>query len=298
VDVGRGWELGHDGSDALHSALDAAERRAAGADPTSMVVSDRTTGSDQPRADVGKARFRPPIWVISLERSAARRMSVCHSLAAVGLEFEVIDAVDGSTLTDAQQRRHSRRRAVFERGRGLSAGELGTALSHLGAYERMIAEKMPVALIIEDDVLASPDLPKVLDGLATLPSGWDVITLHSLFASSTPVPIDGRMIAGRFRLCKYERLPYGAQAYLIRDAAAARLLGVSSRVFLPADDLLFRTRPAGLRVFGIEPRVVDTANFSSEIGALETPSDLHLSVLDRSVAIAGKVWRRIRPPFA
>ncbi len=94
----------------------------------------------------------PPFWVISLEAARNRRDFVARGFADLRIPFDVIEAVDGLRLTADDRRRYSQWRSLFHVGRGLTAGELGCALSHLDAYQRMVEERIPEVVILEDDV--------------------------------------------------------------------------------------------------------------------------------------------------
>src|SRR5207245_186424 len=130
------------------------------------------------------------------------------------------------------------------------------SMSHLRAYERIAAEDIPKVVIIEDDVRPRADFPCVLDALDKLPDDWDVVTFHSLFGWAAPDPINEATIADKYRICSYARNPMGTQAYLINQAAARRVLDVAYPICLPPDELLFRRRPAGLTIYGVEPSPV------------------------------------------
>jgi hypothetical protein len=110
------------------------------------------------------------------------------------------------------------------------------------------------------------------------------------------VAIDAAPLMGDFRVCRYTRTPMGAQAYLIRLAAARRVLDIGLPIGLPADELLFRPRPARLRVYGIEPTPVVHEPFPSEVRAPLPPVRDH-SRPDRlaleAVRLVGKARRRI-----
>jgi glycosyl transferase family 25 len=238
----------------------------------------------------------PPIWVISLERAPERRAAITEALGSRGLAFEFIDAVDGQALTQAQRQAYSHWRALFETGRGLGRGMLGCSLSHLAVYRRMLAEDVPVVAVLEDDVEPLDGLATILDSVDAFPPDWQVITLHSLFASADPRPVDGRVIADRFQVCTYARMPFGTQGYLINEHGARRVLDVAYPVGLPPDELLFRARPAGLRVYGIEPSVLAQRDVDSEIHRLPlevTPTRAWRRPVDAGVVVAGKVRRRI-----
>lgn len=237
----------------------------------------------------------PPVWVISLERATERRNEARRAFTALGLPFEILDAIDGRSLTAAQRDRYSQWRACFETGRGLGQGELGCALSHLAAYERMVRDQIPVVAILEDDVEPGPGLPALLASVERFPPGWDVVTLCSLFAWASPRPVDGPPITAGHQLCTYERVPMGAGGYLLTLTGAQRLLAAAFPVGLPADELLFRARPAGLTRYGIEPSPVALRDHDSEVARRADPVVTRragLRWLERAVAGAGKVRRR------
>lgn len=239
----------------------------------------------------------PPIWVISLARSAVRRRSAERSFAAAGIPMELFDAVDGRALDPAERRRYSRWRALYEIGRDLTLGDLGCSLSHIRVYERMVAEGVPEVVVVEDDVQPTPALATILEARAALPADWEVVTLHSLFASADPRPRPGPPIAGGYRVCTYGRIPFGTQCYLISLAGARRALEVAYPVRMPPDELLYRRRPAGLRVYGVEPSPVVHADFGSELRTARA-SDVHglTAVAERCVIAAGKVRARLVRP--
>ena len=239
----------------------------------------------------------PPVWVVSLARATDRRAFVSTVYAELGIEPVVIDAVDGRALTDEQIDRYSEVRATFAYGRGLTRAEVAIALSHLALCRRMVDENVDDVVVLEDDVRPTPALLDVLSERWSFPADLDVLTLHSLFDWATPTPVDGRVIAGGFRVCRYARTPMGTQAYLLRRRAARRLLDVGFPVRLPADELLFRRHPAGLLVYGIAPSPVDHDEFPSELHRAPAPVSEHPwweTTMLHAVRFAGRVRNRLR----
>jgi glycosyl transferase family 25 len=238
----------------------------------------------------------PPIWIVSLEGAAERRAFVTRAFGNAGLPYEVVDAVDGRSLTTAERHRYSQIRARYAYGRALTEGDVGCVLSHLRLFQRMLDDDVPEALIVEDDVGPAPGLTALLEARAAFPSDAGVVTLCSLFGSSGPRPIDDEVIAGRFRVCTYDRTPFGTQCYLVTQAAARRVLDVAYPIRMPIDELVYRRHPAGLRVYGIEPRAVVIGQFASE--SILRPDAVRAGVLSeviaRPVVFAGRVHRRAR----
>ena len=88
----------------------------------------------------------------------------------------------------------------------------------------------------------------------------------------------------------------GTQAYLITQQAAQRVLEVAFPIGLPADEVLFRPRPAALDVYGVEPAPVAEESFPSEIRVAAPPIADHGPVAQLGLAatrFAGRVRHRL-----
>src|SRR4028118_895868 len=99
------------------------------------------------------------VLVISLARSADRRIEIEKQLRTVGLDFEIVEAVEGSALSPEEMESACDMEAIRARPIHLSPGASGCALSHLKAYRMVLDQDLPHALICEDDVLVPRDLP-------------------------------------------------------------------------------------------------------------------------------------------
>ena len=64
--------------------------------------------------------------------------------------------------------------------RVLDHSEVGCALAHRNVYDRVVAESLPCALVLEDDATPTPDFVSALRGLHMPRDGfWDVIKLDN-----------------------------------------------------------------------------------------------------------------------
>ena len=170
------------------------------------------------------------IFVISLVESTERRTAISGALAAIGLEFDFVDAVDGrkGLPEDADFDRGAMRRRL---GREMSDCEVATALSHRNACERLLEGSASHAVILEDDAIPSADLPGFLEagGCEKAPL---VLFYHSN-ARVMPGPsialasgVEGRRLA----------VPcFGAVGYSVSRKAAEYLLDANTPVVAPAD---------------------------------------------------------------
>jgi glycosyl transferase, family 25 len=114
-------------------------------------------------------------YVINLARSLDRRAYITAELRKIGLDYEIITAVDGnnldlhdSTIIDP---------SLIARS-SFPAGTAGCALSHLRAYQKIVTDGLGEALILEDDVRLPADLGTVVGAVARHLTGAEVALLN------------------------------------------------------------------------------------------------------------------------
>lgn len=109
------------------------------------------------------------IFVINLAKDRARRESIENQLGDLGVSFEFITGVYGASLSEGERKAHYRPAKAFRRcGRPLTPSEIGCALSHVHVYRQIIDRNLPLALILEDDVIVTHSTVPVLSEIASL----------------------------------------------------------------------------------------------------------------------------------
>jgi len=105
-----------------------------------------------------------PIFIISLSNSTSRRKLLSEKLAGFGIEFEIIEAIDGRKGLPAQYE-HFIDRAGTLRGfdREMTDGEYACALSHQKAYDTILERDVPGAIILEDDAIPTPGFKRFIE---------------------------------------------------------------------------------------------------------------------------------------
>lgn len=171
-----------------------------------------------------------PTFVINLPRSQARRRFMEAQLELFPeLAPRFFPAVDGRTLEEAElQRLYDEPGARQEWGWPLSRPQVGCALSHIGVYETMVREAMPLALVLEDDALLSGLLPEALAALAA--RNHDSRPAITLLSPVKSYPRrKAQPLTPRHTLATLDRGAWLATAYLINLPAA----NILSEQFLP-----------------------------------------------------------------
>lgn len=209
-----------------------------------------------------------PIFVINLAGSTERRAACEGQLSGLGLTPSFFPAVDGRKMSDAEISA-----IVDEPGRlrrapkPLSKAEVGCYLSHWKVLEKIVAEAIPQALVMEDDLLAQASLPAVLEAIATrvLPP-YEMIKLgisEPQVKRFTPI----MPLAGAAELVRHHNVVNSNLAYVITREGAERFLRYGRPIRYPVDVAMNRSWRHGLDILAVRPwPVLPNPAFNSTIG--------------------------------
>lgn len=235
-----------------------------------------------------------PIFIISLPTAKARQAAIAARLDALGATYEFVPGIYG---TDERViARYDEALTVQERKKPMLIGERGCALAHALVHERMVREGIPVALILEDDIVLPDDFLTILEGELTRPGrrwdwllfdyryiGWSYLKdwcratrdtirarprffWYALLKSFYIFPlafVEGvrDALARRYPSLRgpgrFYRPLFNAGAYLLTLEGAQKLSPLTTPLRFTADELPnVARRRAGLRYFGYVPLIV------------------------------------------
>lgn len=199
-----------------------------------------------------------PVYVLSLPRHADRRRVMDAELARLGLAAEIVEGVDGATLTEADWACYDGRRCRAIYGLDLLPGEMGCALGHRRVLERIRADGPALALVLEDDVRLDAALVPILTALAAAgPGPWDLVRLAGLREAKLAIAVAHSRpicpLGPRHALYRLKTHILGAQGYVVTQAGAQRLLDYTARIFLPWDHAMDRYWENGLDPYVVHP---------------------------------------------
>lgn len=157
--------------------------------------------------------------------------------ADAGLALERIAAVDGEDSAVAA--RAARVRPGFL-GFRLSAGAYACYQSHRGAWSRLVASGESHALVMEDDLIFSPDIGRYLDP-DWVPADADLVKLES-FRGRSHLDRGPGLAAGPRRLCRLRSRNVGAGCYVVARRTAEFLLAETAESGTAVDEDLFNDR--------------------------------------------------------
>ncbi|NIA71079.1 glycosyltransferase family 25 protein [Pelagibius litoralis] len=235
------------------------------------------------------------VLVINLARAEARREGMRRRLDALGLDYEFIAAVDGRQLDVTSHPAYDRKRRRYAYGRDLTAAELGCALSHRAACERLLAGDLDQVLVLEDDAVFGPDFPAVMAAILACDTPFDMVR----FVDGAKLQRRRRRrvasLTGDYWLVRPETTLGGAHAYLLRRSGAEKLLPAMQRNWLAVDSLMGRSWDHGLVWFTVEPvPVAPDVALESTIGTLRHEKVMETGLAHRLAFPAIRALRKVQ----
>lgn len=181
-----------------------------------------------------------PAYLINLARRPDRLAVMEAHLAALGIGFERIDAVDGKALGPEALDAWCRDTGPLG---WMATGTRACTASHLTVWEAFLASGRSHALVLEDDVELARDCAALLEGTGWIPPDADLIKIEKysghrpsrvlLGPDRCPVPGSNR------QLRRLHSRHTGSGAYIISRGAAGAGLALKGRIDVPIDHVLF-----------------------------------------------------------
>ena len=206
--------------------------------------------------------FGISIHVISLEDSIKRQSHMKTQLQSLDMKFSIFSAVDGDLLSEDEIKdSYDGTSALSIRGKHLSPGEIGCALSHIRLFQEVVDYKLKAMCIFEDDVKIDPVLKDLLKKIQNMPSRWDVVFLgcdsRRVFMKS--ISCGEKFLDGyELRLALGVGPVKGTYAYIVSYAGAKKLLGLTQKFYKPIDS--YTGDNSVLNIYMFTPNIVSHTN--------------------------------------
>ena len=190
------------------------------------------------------------VYVINLDRSPERLERMKRRLGKLGIPFVRIAGADGKSRPFVAGKDYSPKKYSLAAGKQTTPTEIGCYISHYTVMEKFLrSSAKPFALIIEDDMAFSDDLPDILAALAARP-GWDMVKLNGSHRGGY---VCKRSLTPRYRLAKNLFHQSKSGAYVINRRAAERYVAKLLPMFVPLDHEFVKFWKYGLRGFCLTP---------------------------------------------
>jgi glycosyl transferase, family 25 len=224
--------------------------------------------------------------MLNLDRATERREIMLDRLAALGLEAEILSAVDGRLLGASDLPPGTEP--------GLTPGEIGCYLSHVNSWKTVIQRELPYAIVLEDDVIISKNLMNVVEEITALAMPFDAVRL-SYLRPFRGIPVAS--LSGNVFLMIPQKPPFGAQGYLVSLNGAKRLLSKLAVPKQPVDEAFDRYWKYGLCIPVVVPSVIEEDKLQESTIVNRIRDTYRETVIRRISHLAEKRCRKIAAFF-
>jgi len=102
------------------------------------------------------------IYVVSLKEAKERRKHIKTQLEKINIEYEIIDAIYGKSLSNEELKQKCDMEIVNKYPNWLTKGAIGCALSHYKIYNKILQDGVDYGIVLEDDAKLLPKFEKVI----------------------------------------------------------------------------------------------------------------------------------------
>ncbi|CAG6013150.1 unnamed protein product [Menidia menidia] len=217
------------------------------------------------------------------------RTRMLKTMAALGLQSTLVEAVDGKALNSSQLQALGIEMIPGYKdpysGRVLTRGEIGCFLSHHSIWKKVIEQGLQKVLLLEDDVRFEPRfkrrLQAIMDDIERVQLDWDLIYVgrKRMQVQQPEQSVEGVNNLGVNNLVEAD-YSYWTLAYALSQRGAKKLLDAQPfSKMLPVDEFLpimFNKHPnvqymshfprRDLRAFSVEPLLIYPTHYTGEPG--------------------------------
>jgi glycosyl transferase, family 25 len=176
-------------------------------------------------------------YLINLNKDHERLIFFSANCKRLGIEFERIAAVDGSTFSELDFLAFSKDRPRTNH-QTWRRGQMGCFLSHYLAWTKIAHSSEGFAAVFEDDVHISDDLKLILADDNWIPNEIDIIRMETSTnrVRLTLLPI---LIQAKRKIYGVKSTTWCTGGYIISRRAAQQLIDLPPRQHQPSDVILF-----------------------------------------------------------
>ncbi len=193
-------------------------------------------------------------YLINLDRSTDRLSFMQQQIQY--LQKRVIDgdinlirvpAIDAFRLSNTEIAAHYDRQHYSFNARffpnvlppgGLTKGEIACFYSHRVCWQQIVNSGKQYAAVLEDDIIFSRDADVFLSDTSWIPQNADIIKLEVL-TKKIITDISPRLVMNGKAITRFYSSNLGTAAYIISKEAAAKLLKMTDRFYVPIDHVMF-----------------------------------------------------------
>lgn len=208
-------------------------------------------------------------FIISLKKDNDKRAVLLSQCKALNFNVQLFDAIDGTVLDQAFMKQNVDNYPEC----GLTPGVIGCALSHQAIYKKMIAENLPIALILEDDARISLRTLEVLKKLNAADNNNNRVYL--LTPPEYYCPEKRFLLSANIEFYRVSAACSTA-GYVLTLEAAKKLITINTPIKWEADSWAMFNFIHDLEIYCLIPPVIADGDIDKQASTLEYQRSLNL----------------------
>jgi glycosyl transferase family 25 len=199
------------------------------------------------------------VFSINMKDNTERKEYIVNECAKYSLNVEIIEAVAGKELSEAELREAVLNYEMCD----FTKGEIGCALSHQKIYRKIVEDGIDIALILEDDATLSDNIKAALDDVEIFNNknhkpALFLLTKVEKYISSFPTYLEHITL---FRFHK----GWCALGYAINRKGAEVLLKRLYPIKVVADHWLYVKFYTSLTIYCVVPHIAHVVDYKNEM---------------------------------
>lgn len=200
------------------------------------------------------------IFAINLKREPVKLAHIIQECEKYDLDIDIITAIDGKELPSDYLINNIYDYPNCE----LTLGEIGCALSHINLYKKIVEQKLPYAMIIEDDAQLNDKLPIFITEFEKSNTKKGIFLLTGDFCY---------IKNHKFKLGDFDLYPVvtalRTTGYIITLDAAKKLIKFLMPIRYEADMFEIFRICTGIKVYATIPHIISTNDKNKNNSSLE-----------------------------
>jgi glycosyl transferase family 25 len=219
----------------------------------------------------------PPIFIITMPHETERQAQIAAQLDSFGMEYEFFPATAKAAMTAQDKAFYNSRRRRLALGKDLYDGEIACLHSHKRLHDKIVAENLDCALILEDDCVMCEEFPQIIAALMARRELWHLVRFFGNEKHERRKHRKLVELVPGYSLVRIGTSPGESHCYLVDRFAARNMSRCLAHTSTPIDILMGQPWKTKCGVLTVHPKVAwQDKRFESLIGDERFSGKLHV----------------------
>lgn len=202
--------------------------------------------------------MRYQILLLNADPATSRLEQMKQQFSRAGMHYTRVSGLTATAVDEATYQQHvDVARNHNDYFHNLTTRDVATYLNHRRAWQELTTSGADYGIVLEDDVVLIDGFNQLPNRIRDIQVPWNFIKIAEPYKRER-TQVTGQV--GAATVVRYERIPRGSCAYVIKRETAAQLLERTTQFFRPLDVDFQWWWELGLNVIGLKPYPVQLSH--------------------------------------